>query len=357
MTEHADQPPSRATGLRALGVTPQREVEALLKDQLIPEAVLEQLIEEYSTIPRPEEDTLVHRTLSGTYEYCHTHTCELLFHFPDVTPEQMEFVPLEILMSMLEISQPPNHDLRGQTEHLAMLHHIHSMSMMYSRNYERLDEVLVSWSAATETGYLTHRDYDLPAIIRESGIQEWIQRGHLHRTNDKPARVKADGSQEWYWFSQRHRGDDKPAVINADGSMEWWHMDKLHREGAPARTWPNGREEWYENGQLHRDGAPAVVGSGNYEAWYQHGKLHRDDGPAHTDEQAGSLQWYVHGKRIRAWYGKLRWQILRYWLPIYEPLAASSFGKAVGSSLRWLRRSLPVIWSFVRHPLRPRSGA
>jgi len=43
----------------------------------------------------------------------------------------------------------------------------------------------------------THRDDDLPAIIRP-GSKEWCREGNLHRENDLPAIICSDGTQFLY---------------------------------------------------------------------------------------------------------------------------------------------------------------
>ena len=41
-------------------------------------------------------------------------------------------------------------------------------------------------------------------------------------------------------------------VVDERGNECWYKDDKLHREGGPAKIWPDGHLEWYIHGKCHR---------------------------------------------------------------------------------------------------------
>lgn len=99
-----------------------------------------------------------------------------------------------------------------------------------------------------------------------------------------------------------HR-DDGPAIIFDSGREDWYQGGELHREGAPAVVYKDGSmESWYRHGQNHRDGGPAMVsvveedGMPPYRAewWYQNGLLHRECGPAIAAYRDGVLEGPLH---------------------------------------------------------------
>jgi hypothetical protein len=148
----------------------------------------------------------IHRLLTGGWAECPApSSCELKFHFPDMSAEEAQRMPLEVLVLLLEPFDPPTN---------------------VAENGSKL------WLAPLPNGY--HRDYDLPALIRTDGTMEWYQRG------------------------RRHRAGDRPAVMKADGSLQWFRDGLLHREnGLPAYVWPEGDGMYWLNGeQVNPDGTP-----------------------------------------------------------------------------------------------------
>jgi hypothetical protein len=102
---------------------------------------------------------------------------------------------------------------------------------------------------------------DLPAVVWDSGTQEWWKEGKQHRDGDLPALICADGTQEWWKEGKWHRDGGLPAVIYANGTQVWWKEDKRHRDGdLPAVVLADGTQAWYKEGKRHRDGnLPAVI--------------------------------------------------------------------------------------------------
>lgn len=90
-------------------------------------------------------------------------------------------------------------------------------------------------------------------------------------------------------------------IIDGAGTEVWYRVDLLHREGAPAVTYPRGGTEWYEHGKLHRVDGPAVMFPDGSEEWYYYGKLHRRDGPAITNIFLGEREWWVYDTLISSW--------------------------------------------------------
>ena len=146
-----------------------------------------------------------HRTLDGGWTVCADQDrCGLLFHFPDMTPEQMADVPEAVLWTLCEVVDPPGPDV--------------------ARHGDKV------WQNAMGEA---HRDYDLPAGFRNYNIAGY-------------------GRVEWRQYGLWHRDHDGPAIIHEDGKQEWYQFGRLHREGGPAIIWPDGRAEVWLNG-LRRD--------------------------------------------------------------------------------------------------------
>ena len=130
----------------------------------------------------------VHRTLSGGWEACDG--CTLPMHLPDLTPVAAAAIPLELLLPILEVMQPPQFT-SGDTHKIWLV------------------------------GEVAHRDYDLPAVIQGDGSLLWMQHERKHRNHDLPAVIDADGRREWWRSGRRHR-ETGPAVVNPDGSVDYW---------------------------------------------------------------------------------------------------------------------------------------
>lgn len=65
----------------------------------------------------------------------------------------------------------------------------------------------------------------------------------------------------WSLNDVLHR-DDGPAVIFNTGREEWYQHGKLHRNNGPAvidKRVPNNFQIYYQNGICHRDDGPAVI--------------------------------------------------------------------------------------------------
>ncbi len=145
-----------------------------------------------------------------------------------------------------------------------------------------------------------HREIWPAVVIRDANTgdtiaEEWWRHGKLHR-EDAPARTfptKLGLEQEWYWDGELHRegGPAVQVVLQTD------HSETMH-------------EEWRLNGELHRDGGPARLsvsentGHVIHETWAQNGMLHREDGPAKIDrDEATNVpfaeSWLLHGRLHR----------------------------------------------------------
>jgi hypothetical protein len=83
-------------------------------------------------------------------------------------------------------------------------------------------------------------------------------------------------------------------IIDSDGIECWYKEGKLHREGGPARIWPDGHMEWYRCGDRHRLDGPAVTDPNGSKLWFKNGVRHREDGPA-VIYSNGIKQWFLNG--------------------------------------------------------------
>jgi hypothetical protein len=132
-----------------------------------------------------------HLTLDGGWAECPApDVCALKFHFPIMDLDTAEQMPLQVLMPLLEVLDPPT-DLEDAAG-------------------------LKMWTVAlpeAPEGIAIHRDYDLPAVIRFDGTKWWYHEGFLHREGGKPAVIHADGSAE-YWLNG--------VRVNSDGSPISW---------------------------------------------------------------------------------------------------------------------------------------
>lgn len=105
----------------------------------------------------------------------------------------------------------------------------------------------------------------------------------FHRDRDKPAVIFQSGREEWYYNGLRHRENNKPAIT---------YKDKKQYE-----------EYWFE-GKLHRTDGPAFETISQV-IWCFHGKYHRYEGPAHWQAGKG-MDWYIHGQKVNN-HDYLRW--------------------------------------------------
>lgn len=58
------------------------------------------------------------------------------------------------------------------------------------------------------------------------------------------------------------------AVTDATGTRWYDERGRFHRDGGPAKRWPNGMEEWYQHGNIHREDGPACVAPTRGNTWY-----------------------------------------------------------------------------------------
>ena len=99
-----------------------------------------------------------------------------------------------------------------------------------------------------------HSIYDLPALIKVNGTQEWHKAGRKHRLRDKPAVIRADGMKEWWVNGQQHRGGDKPAPVSSDGQhLLWMARGESHRDGElPSAVYGDGSLHYWTHNRWER---------------------------------------------------------------------------------------------------------
>jgi hypothetical protein len=100
----------------------------------------------------------VHRTLDGAWAACNDEACPLMFHFPDMTLEEAQQLPIHVLYPLLDVIDPP------------------TFVGLYYKAWSNPDRQV-------------HRDYDLPAVVWNDGKMEWWQHDSNFRDNDKPHTV------------------------------------------------------------------------------------------------------------------------------------------------------------------------
>ena len=120
----------------------------------------------------------MHRELDGSWAVCREPTsCPLRFHFPGMDVEKAAAIPLDVLLPLLEIADPP-----------------HKRSVLFDSKI---------WHNAAGQ---QHRDYDLPAVVAQFEIlYQWWQEGKLHRAGGKPAVIHVDGGVEYWEGGKRLR--------------------------------------------------------------------------------------------------------------------------------------------------------
>lgn len=58
----------------------------------------------------------------------------------------------------------------------------------------------------------------------------------------------------------------------------WRRAGLLHREGAPAKVWPDGHQQWFRYGRVHRADGPAIITKdGEYGWWFNGWKCYDMD--------------------------------------------------------------------------------
>jgi hypothetical protein len=155
-----------------------------------------------------------HRTLSGDWAECpEPGSCELKFHFPDISVEEARRMPLQVLIPLLEAFDPPT-DISENGDAKLWIVPLPNNPEMH--------------------GY--HRDYDLPAVVWEDGAMEWRLNGQLNRLYGRPTAIGPGGEMWWHRDGLLHRDDGKPAIVYADGSVEYWlNGVQVNADGTPIR--------------------------------------------------------------------------------------------------------------------------
>ena len=106
--------------------------------------------------------------------------CPARFHLQDVTVEEAEAIPMNLLHPLLEAWQP----------------HTHTNG-----------EIRMWWNLGR-----LHRDYDLPAVIYDDGTLAWYNRNQVHRAGGKPAVILPNGEREW-WVRGRLVSSDNTDLL------------------------------------------------------------------------------------------------------------------------------------------------
>jgi hypothetical protein len=119
----------------------------------------------------------------------------------------------------------------------------------------------------------------------------------LHRAKG-PAVEAWEGSKRWCFKGSTHRENDLPAVIKSNGDKEWWINGAKHRDyGLPAIEYKNGINEYYENGkQVKFKDEIEIEKTEKFTKHYVNGFLHRYPGPA-VEYSNGDKEWFIHGIR------------------------------------------------------------
>ena len=173
---------------------------------------------------------ITHRTFAGGWALCaNPDRCELLFHFPRLSPEQMAQVPERVLWDLCEVVDPPKLHPDGSR----------------------------AWFTEVNGRRQFHRDYDLPAHFTSRGDANWYAWDRPHRGGDRPAKVYVDGTQEWWFDGERHRDGDQPALTSPTGRRVWYQHNVIARpSGGPNTITRLGAQQWWEDGELMREIMP-----------------------------------------------------------------------------------------------------
>ena len=86
-----------------------------------------------------------------------------------------------------------------------------------------------------------------------------------------PSKCYTDRLGTVRWFNYQgdiHRDDDAPAVISNSGRQEWYKNGLPHRTNGPAIVYPNGDAFWYKNGKPHRADGPALEYASGHKEYY-----------------------------------------------------------------------------------------
>lgn len=146
-------------------------------------------------------------------------------------------------------------------------------------------------------GTLLHRKKG-PAIIFDSGRQEWWFEGKLHNETG-PAIIGDDGEVSYYINGKQLTEaefftDDRLTKKVESGTTTYFWKGMRHRINGPAVIYSNGEVCWYRFGWRDREDGPAVIKPSGTKKWYKHNKYHREDGPA-IEWADGSTEYYLHG--------------------------------------------------------------
>lgn len=79
------------------------------------------------------------------------------------------------------------------------------------------------------------------------------------------------------------------------GRISYYKYGLLHREGAPAVTFPSGSKYWYFEGEPHREDGPASIDQDGNKHWMINGQLHRHNGPA-VEYVNGKFEYWLNGE-------------------------------------------------------------
>ncbi len=145
-----------------------------------------------------------------------------------------------------------------------------------------------------------HRDFDLPAIIYNSGRREYYKNGLLHREDDKPAIEEPNKYYAWYINGLESRANGLPSAIDLydDKGVVFWKVDgEYFREGdLPCVVSFDGTSVFYLNGMRGRiNDLPAVVNPNGLRVWYINDQIARADGKPSIITPQGKEYVYNNG--------------------------------------------------------------
>jgi len=152
-----------------------------------------------------------------------------------------------------------------------------------------------------------HSFFDLPAVHRPNGRQEWYLFGEIGRDNDQPAIVhvhedwKFDANgygtgvdMIWYYRNKEHRVGGLPAIIAANGDRQWKINGIWDSDIYPSLVFADGRQEWYKDNKRHCGHGPAIIFANGDRLWGVYGKMHRIGDPAFIGAN-GEEMWFLNG--------------------------------------------------------------
>ena len=187
-----------------------------------------------------------HRTFEGDWAEClKPETCALKFHLPRVSVAEAAELPLDLLLPILSVMDPPATPDFWTTTGATRQQDGATWDALVVQM--RRDSMWLERRDDPARSPLFHRDYDLPAVIQPDGHMEWYQHGKTHRDGDRPARVMANGTLVWCQHGGLHRENGQPAVIMASGQQEWFYEGQRHRAGnLPAIILPDGTCRYFQ---------------------------------------------------------------------------------------------------------------